>query len=125
MWDEGAARPPELARVFSVPPDSGPGAAPGPEDGARPEVENLLLRGWRAVEEIDGQVFILRDGDMLTRIDIEPGMVLGPFGRVERVVRAAPDLWIELENGEQIAGQAHPERMLRPVPRPPSASQRS
>jgi len=83
-----------------------------------PSVENILLRGWRAQETAEGQVYIQRHDDPLTRLDIETGLILGPFGRVERIVRAAPDLWVELENGEEIRGRANPNRAPRPKPRP-------
>jgi hypothetical protein len=117
---DGVPRPPGPRPLAPRP--ASPGFGP---DQPRQEVENLLLRGWRAQEDAAGQVFIIRENDALTRIDVEPGLVLGPFGRVERVGRAAGDLWVELETGEQITGQTLPGLMPRPLPRPTLAVMRN
>jgi len=85
--------------------------APAPEDADTP---------WTLRETEDGRLLISHLSDPLSRLEIEPGMVLGHFGRITRIRRLPAHVEVETASGTTLRGPREGAVIaLAPVPTPP------
>lgn len=94
-------------------PDAAPdiATAPPPQDADTP---------WTLRETEAGRLLISHLSDPLSRLEIEPGMVLGHFGRITRIRRLPGHVEVETASGTTLRGPREGAVIaLAPVPTPP------
>lgn len=109
--------------VVGVPPLSGPLSSNQDRvavDTGRPPMVastvgdggNLLLKHWQAIGYSGGRVALVRAGDRRTSIEVQPGVVVGPFGEVLDVRREEGVVTVFLASGDEVSGPIEAEETV-------------
>jgi len=69
------------------------------------EPKNLFLNDWELTRSADGETYVGRTGDPLSRLNVRVGMILGEFGRIMAVRDTGDAFYLILESGDRIQGK--------------------
>lgn len=69
------------------------------------EPKNLFLNDWELTRTADGETYVGRTGDPLSRLNVRVGMILGEFGRIMAVRDTEDAFYLILESGDRIQGK--------------------